>query len=113
GTCDRDLFTAHVPGGDSFGREGVQLAGDNVSRVDFIRGADAVRDYLYPAVRDRRAGRVVSGRAFGGCPLTRHLLCRGAFSLRHDGRHSDGFSRRLALLYAEDDGAYVFREGRA
>ena len=55
---------------------------------------------------DRR----LSWHAGHGHPPDRDLLHRGAFPLRHGGRHVDGLPRRHPLLVAQDDRPHVSRD---
>ena len=45
--------------------------------------------------------------------VTRHLFCRGAFSLHHGGRNGDGVHGRAAFLVAENHRADVSGKARA
>ncbi len=107
---DGDLLGADVPGRSAFGREGVQLAGDDVQRKYFARNANVLRDLIPCAVRYRRIDRHLPWRAGGGHSSHRYVLRRGALPLRDDGRNRDRVHRRPALLVAEDDGPHVQRE---
>ena len=112
----RDLATAifsfsHVPGGHSFGREGLQLAGDDVQRFDRSESADAATRSSHSLLlfANRRAHWSVPGQHLGHRrPPARHVLRRGALPLRDDGRHRHRFPRRVALLVAEDVRPHVF-----
>src|SRR6266542_3671512 len=88
--------------GDLHGREGVQLDGDAVPRLDrvphpvrLLRGVPVL-----PRLRghDRHRARDDVARR----PLAGHLLRRRALPLHHGRRDADGVPRRASLLAAED-----------
>ena len=76
------LHVQHHADRGAHGREGVQLAGDDVAGLDDLRNADAVRHRLRVPVHHRRLLRPDAGAGAGGLPVPQHLLRGGAFPLR-------------------------------
>ncbi len=95
------------------GREGVQLAGDDVAGLDDLRDADAVRDRLHLPVHDGRLHRAGAGDHAGRHPAAGHVLRGRALPLRAGGGIAVRVLRRHLLLAAEVDGAHVRRDARA
>ena len=92
------------------GREGVQLARDDVEGLAHVRGADAVRDRLPVPVHDGRLHRPrvrdpADRRADPG-----HLLRRRPLPLRDGRRHAVRVLRRRVLLAAQVVRPHVRRE---
>ncbi len=74
-----------------------------------LRHPHALCIRLHRAVHNRRADRAVPGFARNRRCHARHLLHRGALSLRDGGRNGNGLYGWLAFLVAEDHRTYVSR----
>ena len=109
GVCGDALLDPLLHGRGAVGDQGVQLDGDDLSRLGQPRFADAVRVRLPRAVHDRRADRPVPRGDGARHPRARHLLRRRALPLHHGRRRDHGLPRRDALLVAEDDREDVHR----
>ena len=82
--------------------KGVQLDGDAVWRIDFVRYADAIRVRVSGTVPGWRTDGIISGRVGNRHQYPRHVLRGGALPLHHGGRRGDGLPGRIAFLVAED-----------
>src|SRR6185312_17230229 len=99
--------------GRSLRHKGLQLDGDDVSRVRIVGYADAIRYRFHRLIHNRRHDGTDGRGARTRRSPARHLLCDCSFPLHHGGRNCNGISWRCALLVAEDKWETVSRGARA
>src|SRR6267378_3840656 len=100
--CRADLLAPQLSGGDSLGRQGLQLDLDTLQRLHLLGHADALCLRLHRTVFDRRPHWTLPCLPGSGHSHSRHLLRGRPFPLHHGRRRGYGLRRRHSLLVAED-----------